>query len=148
MAKSEKFEQISSSGFINEFIENQSDRINRVFEYTLANFQNSIDLEMVAELACMSRPAFCRFFKKSTGKTYFDFLKEIRLGHACKLLQESDFSINQIGDTCGYENMSNFNRQFKKFFKTSPLKYRQSIENSTLKPIYPNITAPSRAYRY
>lgn len=127
LAKSEKFFQLSSSGFTDLFLENHSDRINKVFEYTLANFKEPIELEKVAELVCMSRTAFCRFFKKSTGKTYFDFLKEIRLGHACKLLQESDESINHVAYHSGYENMSNFNRQFKELLNTSPLKYRQTM---------------------
>lgn len=127
LAKSDKFFPLSSSGFSDLFIENHSDRINKVFEYTLANFKEPVELETVAELVCMSRTAFCRFFKKSTGKTYFDFLKEIRLGHACKLLQESDESINHVAYHSGYENMSNFNRQFKEFLNTSPLKYRQTM---------------------
>lgn len=127
LAKSEKFFQLSSSGFSDLFIENHSDRINKVFEYTLANFKEPIELEKVAELVYMSRTAFCRFFKKSTGKTYFDFLKEIRLGHACKLLQESDESINHVAYHSGYENMSNFNRQFKELLNISPLKYRQTM---------------------
>jgi len=127
LAKSDKFEQISSPGFTSSFIENQSDRINKVFEYTLENFKKPVDLDTVAELAHMSKTAFCRFFRKSTGKTYFDFLKEIRLGHACKLLQESDLSIHQVGSHCGYESMSNFNKQFKEVFATTPLKYRQSL---------------------
>lgn len=127
LAKSDTFEQISSPGFTSSFIENQSDRINKVFEYTLENFKKPVDLDTVAELAHMSKTAFCRFFRKSTGKTYFDFLKEIRLGHACKLLQESDLSVHQVGYHCGYESMSNFNKQFKELFATTPLKYRQSL---------------------
>jgi len=128
LAKSEKFQQLSSPGFTNSFIENQSDRINRVFEYTLENFHNPIELESVSGLANMSRTAFCRFFRKSTGKTYFDFLKEIRLGHACKLLQETDLSIHQVSCHSGYESMSNFNKQFKELFDTTPLKYRQRAQ--------------------
>jgi AraC-like DNA-binding protein len=127
LTKSETFEQISSPGFANTVIDNQSERINKVFEYTLASFKKPADLETVAHLAHMSKTAFCRFFRKSTGKTYFEFLKEIRLGHACKLLQESDLSIQQISYDCGYESMSNFNRQFKELIHTSPLKYRYSL---------------------
>lgn len=127
LAKSDKFELISSAGFTSSFIENQSERINKVIEYTLSNFDNPIELDTVAGLVHMSKTAFCRFFRKCTGKTYFDFLKEIRLGHACKLLQESDLSIHQISFNCGYESLSNFNKQFKELFQTSPSKYRQRI---------------------
>jgi len=127
LAKAETYEQLSSAGFTEQIIENQSYRINKVLEYTLENFTKPIDLKTISDLACMSRTAFCRFFKKSTGKTYFDFLKEIRVGHACKLLQETDESINFVAYSCGYENISNFNRQFKEFLHISPLKYRQAL---------------------
>lgn len=132
LAKSESHEQLSSAGFTDQIIENQSDRINKVLEYTLENFTRPIDLKTVSDLAFMSRTAFCRFFKKSTGKTYFDFVKEIRVGHACKLLQETDESINYVAYNCGYENISNFNRQFKESLHISPLKYRQIIAQKAL----------------
>lgn len=141
LAKSESFEQISSPGFINAFIENQSERINKVFEYTLENFTKPVDLDTIAGLVHMSKTAFCRFFRKSTGKTYFDFLKEIRLGHACKLLQESDLSIHQISFHCGYESMSNFNKQFKDLFATTPFKYRQSLLNQS--PFHSQTPSPA-----
>jgi AraC-like DNA-binding protein len=132
LAKSESYEQLSSAGFTEQVVDNQSDRINRVLEYTLENFNKPIDLKTVSDLAFMSRSAFCRFFKKSTGKTYFDFVKEIRVGHACKLLQETDESIHSVAYNCGYENISNFNRQFKESLNISPLKYRQTIAQKAL----------------
>jgi AraC-like DNA-binding protein len=127
LAKSDQFDLISTPGFTNTISGNQSERINKVFEYALVHFKNPVNLATVASLANMSKTAFCRFFRKSTGKTYFDFLKEIRLGHACKLLQETDMTIQQVCFECGYESLSNFNRLFKRFLKTSPFKYRQSI---------------------
>ncbi len=127
LAKSDRFDPVSSPGFTNSITGNQSDRINKVFEYALAHFKNPVDLGTVARIANMSKTAFCRFFRKSTGKTYFDFLKEIRLGHACKLLQETDMTVQQISFECGYESLSNFNRQFREFLKINPLRYRQRI---------------------
>lgn len=132
LAKSESYEQLSSAGFTEQLMDNQSERINRVLEYTLENFTHPIDLKTVSDLAYMSRTAFCRFFKKSTGKTYFDFVKEIRVGHACKLLQETDDNIHSVAYNCGYENISNFNRQFKEALNISPLKYRQTIAQKAL----------------
>ncbi len=127
LAKSENLEQVSSLGFTSAFMGTQSERINKVFDYTLENFDKPADLETVAALAHMSKTAFCRFFRKSTGKTYFDFLKEIRLGHACKLMQESDLGIRQISYQCGYESISNFNKQFRELFSTTPINYRRSM---------------------
>jgi AraC-like DNA-binding protein len=131
MAKSNKYEELSSAGFINFFTENKSTRINEVFEYSITNFKESIDLATVANLIFMSKPAFCRFFKKSTGKTYFDFLKELRIGYACKLLQENNMSIIQICYECGYESISNFNRQFKEMLETTPLHYRKNFSEES-----------------
>lgn len=127
LAKSENFKQVSSLGFTSSFMGTQSERINKVFDYTLENFDKPTDLETVAALAHMSKTAFCRFFRKSTGKTYFDFLKEIRLGHACKLMQESDLGIRQISYQCGYESISNFNKQFRELFSTTPINYRRTM---------------------
>ena len=117
-------EQLSSAGFASYVTEKKSERINKVFEYSITNFKEPIQLETVAALAHMTRPSFCRFFKKSTGKAYFDFLKEIRIGYACKLLQESNLNVLQICYECGYESISNFNRHFKDIIDATPLQYR------------------------
>ena len=127
MASSRKFEQLSSLGFANFITEQKSTRINKVFEYSITNFRESIKLETLASLISMSKPSFCRFFKKSTGKSYFDFIKELRIGYACKLLQESNMSIIQICFECGYESISNFNRQFKEIIRENPFKYRKNF---------------------
>ncbi len=127
LAATRKSEQLSSPGFVNFITEKNSTRINKVFEYSITNFKEAIQLETVAELIHMSKPSFCRFFKKSTGKSYFDFLKELRIGYACKLLQESNMIIIQICYECGYESISNFNRQFKELLQITPFKYRQNL---------------------
>jgi AraC-like DNA-binding protein len=127
MSKTDKVEKLSNEGFVNFYTEKNSSRIDRIFEYSITNFKKTIDLDTVAKLIYMSKPSFCRFFKKSTGKTYFDFLTELRIGYACKLLQESNMSIIQICYDCGYESISNFNRQFKKLLKSTPFNYRQNF---------------------
>ncbi len=127
MGTYKKFEQLSSPGFANFITEQKSNRINKIFEYSITNFKEAIKLDTVAAMINMSKPSFCRFFKKSTGKAYFDFIKELRIGYACKLLQESNMSIIQICFECGYESISNFNRQFKEIINETPFKYRQSF---------------------
>lgn len=131
LAMSEKNEALASAGFVNFFTDKRSDRINKVFEYSITNFRETIALETVARMIHMSKPAFCRFFKKSTGKAYFDFLKELRIGYSCKLLQESNMSVIQICYECGYESISNFNRQFKELIHLTPFKYRQNFLQSS-----------------
>ncbi len=101
-----------------------SDRIKKVLEFVSENFQNDIKLEDVAQLANMSESAFSRYFKKRTRKTFSAFLTEIRIEHACKLLQNDKMSVSEISFDSGFNNLSNFNRQFKTIKKIPPLTYR------------------------
>lgn len=101
-----------------------SNRIKKVLEFVSENFQNDIMLEDVAQLANMSESAFSRYFKKRTRKTFSTFLTEIRIEHACKLLQNDKMSVSEISFDSGFNNLSNFNRQFKTIKKIPPLTYR------------------------
>jgi len=101
------------------------ERIDKVFRYTIDSFQNKISLTDVAEIAGLSVPAFCNYFKKATKKTYVDFLNEIRVGFACKLLIEGDESIVNICYESGYNTLANFNKQFMKIKKETPSRYRK-----------------------
>jgi len=103
-----------------------SDRIKKVLEHVSENFQNQIMLDDVAQLANMSESAFSRYFKKRTRKTFSNFLTEIRIEYACKLLQNDKMSISQIAFDSGFYNLSNFNRQFKSIKKITPLAYRMN----------------------
>ncbi len=108
------------------YLNNQvdSDRIKKVFEYVMQHFQKEIKLEDIASLAHMSQSAFSRYFKKRTRKTFSTFLTEIRIEHACKLLQQDKLNVSEISYESGFNNLSNFNRQFKTLKKTTPLNYR------------------------
>lgn len=101
------------------------ERIDKVFRYTIDNFQERITLEDVAAVAGLSTPAFCNYFKKSTKKTYIDFLNEIRIGYACKLLIKTDASIVDICYESGFNTLANFNKQFLKIKQETPSKYRK-----------------------
>ncbi len=107
------------------------ERIDKVFRYTIDTFQQHISLADVAEIAGMSIPAFCNYFKKSTKKTYIDFLNEIRVGYACKLLIDTEQSIVNICYECGYNTLANFNKQFLKVKQTTPSKYRKVFAITT-----------------
>lgn len=108
------------------------ERIDQVFRYTIDEFANKISLEDVAAIAGLSVPAFCNYFKKSTKKTYIDFLNEVRIGYACKLLIETDLSIVNICFESGYNTLANFNKQFLKIKKETPSKYRRVFVNSKI----------------
>jgi AraC-like DNA-binding protein len=101
------------------------DRIDKIVQYTIDNFQEPVTLAAVAGTAGMSIPAFCSYFKKSTKKTYIDFLNEIRIGHACKLLIDTQKNILDICYESGFNTLANFNKQFLKMKQSTPSAYRK-----------------------
>ncbi len=104
-------------------------RINTVLDYLLRNYQSDITLEDVASLVYMNKNAFCRFFRKSTGKTMLQFLYDIRIGMACRKLQHTEESLIRISDMVGFNNVSNFNRVFKLTTNITPSKYRKQFRD-------------------
>lgn len=103
-------------------------RLNKVLEFTFKEFQRTIKLKEVSTLANLTPEAFCKYFKTRTRKTYINFLNEIRINHACRLLTQE----RTIADICydaGFTNLSNFNRIFKKIKKVSPNEWRKINAN-------------------
>jgi len=109
------------------FNHKEVDRIDRVFQYTIDHFKQPITLSTIAGMANMSIPAFCNYFKRSTKKTYIDFLHEVRIGYACRLLNETQQSVWDICIDSGFNTIANFNKQFLKVKKMPPLKYRKQF---------------------
>ncbi|CAL1517767.1 AraC family transcriptional regulator [Chitinophaga sp. MM2321] len=123
IANSKEYTLLSSVGFANSYNIVNTDNINQIYTYTFNNFQQKISLKEVAAAANVSPNSFCRYFKSRTMKTYWQFLLEVRIGYACKLLIENNMCVSQVGYTCGFNNLSNFNRQFKILTKKTPLQY-------------------------
>ncbi|RZK52417.1 MAG: AraC family transcriptional regulator, partial [Pedobacter sp.] len=105
------------------------DRINAIYEYSIANFKNKIPLEEIAAIAGISTHSFCRYFKSRTRKTYSQFLIEIKVGHACKLLIENKLSIKQLCYESGFNNFASFHKYFKLITGKSPLVYQKEFIN-------------------
>ena len=103
----------------------ESDRINKVFNYIEKNYYDPISLEDVAQIVFMSPSSFSRFFKKTTSKTFVSYLNEYRINNAIKLLLQTDKDVQSIGYECGFNNIPNFFRQFKKQTTYSPNEYRK-----------------------
>ena len=106
----------------------ETDRMKRILDFTLTHFREEIDLESVAAEAHLTVPAFCRYFKKRTQKTYVEFLNNLRINHARGLLSNSELSIAQVGLDCGFHNLSNFHQVFKRQTGHSPLQYRKATQ--------------------
>lgn len=101
-------------------------RLTMIYLYTMDNFYKEIKLKDIADIVHMVPNAFCHYFRSRTGRSYFDFLIEVRIEHACKLLREGNNSVTSICTDSGFSNLSNFNRYFKLQTGKSPLAYRQS----------------------
>lgn len=117
---------------IRDYSELEGKRMGNVMAFILAENHRNISLKEVAETANMSKEAFCRFFKERTGKTYTEFLNELRIHKSCHLLQETDLSISQIAFQTGFQNLSYFNRAFKKYILTTPKSFRKQIHFQNL----------------
>ncbi len=120
-----EIETISNFVYHKSYSDIEGKKMRDVFEYTIENYNQTINLEDIANVANMTKNAFCKYFKRRTNKTYVSFLTELRIENACKLLKsKEEFSIAEIAYLVGFQNISNFNRKFKELKKVTPLKYR------------------------
>lgn len=124
LSQLQAFDLLSSIGFVEFFDADSDDRINKVYEYAIYHFRDKISLGQVASVAGMSEIAFCRYFKSRTGKSFFTFLNEMRIGHSCKLLIEGKLNVTEVCHESGFSSLSHFNRRFKEVTNESPRNYR------------------------
>ena len=127
LARSQEFELITSSGYLNTNKESEKDRMGQVHEYVMQHYASKITLQEVAQLCNLSVSAFSRYFKSRVNKPFSEFLTEVRISHACKLLQESEESIASIAFACGFFTLSNFNKLFRERMHQSPKAYRKTF---------------------
>jgi len=125
MAEAEDYTQIASAHAFYRFNEAETIRLNKIYNYTLSNYKKEITLEEIAAISNLSVTSFCRYFKVMTKRTYYDFLIEIRISHACRLLVEDRYPTELICFECGFNNVSNFYRHFKKVTGITPLEYKR-----------------------
>ena len=107
--------------------EHNASRVDKVISFINKNYTRQITLDEIASFASMNATAFCRFFKKETGKTFTKYIFDMRIGYACKLLLMNEMSISQIGGVCGFETISHFNKIFRKVSGYSPTEYRKTM---------------------
>ncbi|MFT4697954.1 MAG: AraC-like DNA-binding protein [Flavobacteriaceae bacterium] len=129
LATTDDYTLLNVNGFAFESNKQDNNKIEVIYKHINEHFNEHISLDEIAELASMTVPAFCRYFKKSTGKTFTKLVNEHRIVHATKLLAESNISIADISFECGFNNFSYFNKVFKEFTGKTALKYRSEIKN-------------------
>ncbi|HEY8783272.1 MAG TPA: AraC family transcriptional regulator [Mucilaginibacter sp.] len=126
LSLSSNIQLLSDPGFSGESFHFKSRRIEKVFEYMYNNYDKHITLAEVARIANMPQVSFSRFIKKRTGKTFIESLNEIRLGHASRMLIDTNDTIAGIAYKCGFNNISNFNRTFKRKKLCIPREFRET----------------------
>ncbi len=131
LSKSKNMKVLSVANYSNSVTSYNSRRIEKVIELLNTQYDKKITLKEAAKIANMTEVSFSRFFKSNTGISFIDNLIDIRLGHASRLLIDTNYSINEIAYSCGFNNISNFNRLFKKKKNYSPKKFREDYTNES-----------------
>lgn len=126
LAKSESQKLLSNSSAIKEDFHN-SDKIKKVYDYIQENFTKTITLHEISELVNMSHVSFNRFIKSRTGKTFINYVNDTRISFATRWLLETDLSIGEIAFKCGFNNIANFNRLFKKSKNCTPKEFKEQF---------------------
>ena len=125
LAQSKEVRALASPGFVVERNPFDQDRMNRICQFIQERLDQPIFLSELARLVHLSEGAFSRFFRAHAGKTFPEYVNELRVGRACRLLAEGDLSVTEIAFACGFSNLSNFNRQFRRLKRTTPREFAQ-----------------------
>jgi len=130
LSLSKEYDNLASPIYLINDNDENIEKINKIYKYVMENFTNKITLDEVADLASMTAPAFCKYFKQTTNKTFVNFVNEIRIGYACELLVNNNMDISNVSYLSGFNNFTSFNENFKRFTKMTPSEYRVKINNS------------------
>ncbi|MBZ9627864.1 AraC family transcriptional regulator [Psychroflexus sp. CAK1W] len=133
MEKTKNYTLLNANGFLLEAKLEDNQRINLIFNFVQQEFRRSITLDEISEKVNMTKPAFCRYFKKITRKTFTDFVNSYRITHAAKMLHEKQISILDVCYESGFNNFSHFNKKFKAFTGRTPTQYRNELNYSVSK---------------
>lgn len=123
LSQSKNLQPLSISALAKAYSDTEEKRMNAVLQFTFRESHREIFLDEVAAVANLSKEAFCRYFKTRTRKSYINFLNEVRISRACQLLISNQLSIQQICFEVGFNNLSHFNRVFKKVTNKTPSRY-------------------------
>ncbi|MFN8357308.1 MAG: AraC family transcriptional regulator [Spirosomataceae bacterium] len=125
LSETTEVEQLALSSQSTNLNELEGKRMNEIFQFTFRESHRTISIVEVAQVANLSPEAFCRYFKLRTRKTYINFLNEVRISNACKLLLHQDLPVSDVCYQVGFQNLSNFNRVFKKVVGKTPREFAE-----------------------
>ena len=129
LSESQEYTVLNAEGVALAVDAKENDRMNVIYNRIRSNFKEHISLAEIAEEVSMTVPAFCRYFKKISRKTFTQFVNEFRVVHASKLLAETSMAITEVSFESGFNNFSHFNKCFKNFTEKSPSVYRKDFKN-------------------
>ena len=132
LATSTDYNLLKADSMALEIKSNDHQRMNLIYDYVANNFHKNITIDEVAHLCSLTTPSFCRFFKKTTGKTFVRFLNEYRIVKAQELLSKKTYSMAYILERCGFNDLAYFSKLFKKFTGYAPTVYVKSLQNNIL----------------
>lgn len=119
----EQYRLLAAESSDDEELNFTDDRMTNVLHYLNTSYRNKVELEKVANIAHLHPAAFCRYFKQKIGKSLSDYLNDMRMSYACRLILDGNLSISQVCFESGFTNLSNFNRRFKKYTSYTPTEY-------------------------
>lgn len=125
LSLSDDIDFITRDGYRASLTISETDRLSNVYKYVQAHFREEISLDTISGISNLTPQSFCRLFKKRTGKSFVEYLNEIRIATACKYLLNSDWTISEVAYHCGYKTVSNFNKLFKNITGYSPTAYKE-----------------------
>ena len=125
LAEDDGGRQLASASYVPDLGAATRRRIDTACSYVRAAYDRPITLDDVASRVQLSRSAFSRFFRRTMGRTFTDYVNEVRIDAACRLLIETDLPVTAVAARCGYRNLSHFNRRFLRRKGTQPRRYRR-----------------------
>lgn len=133
LSQTKEYDLLTGAGYTNTYQLKDNDRMDIILKYIFNNFAKEIQLEDVSNMIFMNKQSFCRYFRSRTQKTFVEFVNEVRIGHACKLLTQEDYRVNNLAYDCGFNSLSNFNKFFKKIKGLTPREYRAKYLSSAVR---------------
>lgn len=127
MMTTKEYRLLAGTNYVNLYNDNDQSRMDDIFKFIFRHFKRDIPLSEIAAIAGINVHSFCRFFKSRTQKSFTHFVNELRIGYACRLLQEKEMSMMELSVKCGYNNTTHFNRFFKKIKGKTPREYKKDV---------------------
>ncbi len=127
LANTNEYELLASPAFTQESHFKSSDHFRKINEYIMNNFHQDISLTEIASVANMAVTTFCNFFKSHYRLTFVEYLNKVKIGHACKLLSMGEMNIVEVAYSSGYNNVANFNKQFRNVKQMTPSEYKKIV---------------------